>query len=74
MSCGMEHAEGVKAPHDCKCYPAVLRTYQSMLKSNCPEPVAKEAALRVYRYHHPEDAKETAHLTVESWIYAEHLQ
>ena len=70
MSCGHEHVEGVKKAADCKCYPAVLRTYKSLLKSNCPESMARQAALRVYRYHHPEHAKDKAALTVESWIYA----
>lgn len=74
MPCNIEMAEGVKEPADCKCYGAVLRTYKSMLASHAPEPVAKEAAIRVYRYHHPEDPKNAAHLTVESWVYAESLQ
>lgn len=33
-----------------------------------PEKVALEAAKRVYRYHHPNDPKEMASLTVERWV------
>jgi hypothetical protein len=33
-----------------------------------PAQVALSAALRVYRYHHPEDSKEDASLTVERWV------
>ena len=69
MSCDIEPVEGVKSAADCKCYPAVLRTYKCM--SDEPEHVALEAALRVYRYHHPEDPKDKARLTVESWVYAD---
>jgi hypothetical protein len=45
-----------------------MRTYSGM--SDEPEHVALDAALRVYRYHHPEDPKDKAALTVESWVYA----
>ena len=65
----IEIAEGVKSASDCKCYGAVMRTYKSM-NSDEPEHVAFNAALRVYRYHHPEDLKSKARLTVESWVYA----
>lgn len=69
MSCDIEPVEGIKAAADCKCYGAVMRAYKSM-KSDEPEHVAFDAALRVYRYHHPEHAKPEARLTVESWVYA----
>lgn len=68
MPCNLKPVEGIKAASDCKCYGAVMRTYSGM--SDEPEHVALDAALRVYRYHHPEDPKDKAALTVESWVYA----
>lgn len=72
MSCNLPIQTGVKKPADCKCYSAVMRTYKSMLSQ--PEHVAMEAAQRVYRFHHPEDSKSDAHLTVERWINEERIQ
>lgn len=68
MTCKIEVQTGVRKAADCRCHGAVMRTYKSM--SDEPHNVALEAAVRVYRYHHPEDAKEDAQLTVESWITA----
>ena len=68
MRFDIEPVEGVKKASDCRCYGAVMRTYKAM--SDEPEYVAFEAALRVYRHHHPEDKKVAARLTVESWLYA----
>ncbi len=68
MACTIKTVQGVKAASDCKCYGAVMRTYAGM--SSEPDHVACEAALRVYRYHHPEDPIDKAALTVESWVYA----
>ena len=72
MACNLKPVEGVKEPADCKCYGAVMRTYKGMTNSKCPDSVAREAALRVYQFHHPEDPSDKAALTVESWIYAGH--
>lgn len=69
MACNLKPVEGVKEPADCKCYGAVMRTFKGM--SDEPEHVAFEAALRVYQFHHPEDPKDRAMLTVETWIHAE---
>jgi hypothetical protein len=44
-----------------------MRTFLSM-NSDEPYQVALAAAQRVYRYHHPEDSKLDANLTVERWI------
>ncbi|MCB1579997.1 MAG: hypothetical protein H6859_03865 [Rhodospirillales bacterium] len=71
MPCNIPVQKGVKTPSDCKCYSAVMRTYKAMQSE--PPHVAREAALRVYCYHHPEDAKSDAYLTVERWIIAEHI-
>lgn len=66
--CDFKPVLGIKAAADCKCYGAVMRTYAGM--SDEPDHVASQAALRVYRYHHPEDPLDKAALTVESWINA----
>ena len=50
-----------------------MRTYKSMINEN-PESIALEAAQRVYRYHHPEDSKMHAHLTVERWVNETRVQ
>lgn len=70
MACNLKPVQGVKKAADCKCYGAVMRTYGGM--SDEPEHIALEAALRVYQYHHPEDASDKARLTVESWVHAGH--
>lgn len=72
MSCNIPVCEGVKEPADCKCYKAVMRTYTSM--SDEPDHIALAAAQRVYRFHHPEDSKMDAHLTVERWVNEERVQ
>lgn len=72
MACNLPVQKNVKKAADCKCYAAVMRTYNGM--RNEPEHVALEAAQRVYRYHHPEDTIRDAHLTVESWINENRVQ
>ncbi len=72
MSCNIPIQEGVKDARDCKCYSAVMRTYKSM--SDEPDHIALAAAQRVYRYHHPEDTKVDAHLTVERWVNETRVQ
>lgn len=69
--CEIVFESGVRKPADCKCYAAVMRTYLSLGK--LPDHVAMEAALRVYQYHHPEDSKHDASLTVERWVNEEHI-
>ena len=73
MTCDIPVLEGVKNASDCQCYGAVMRTYKCM-SSDEPHHVALEAAQRVYRYHHPEDPKDIAHLTVERWVNEGHVQ
>ncbi len=70
MSCNLPVEKGVRNAADCKCYGAVMRTYAGM--SDEPRYIALEAAVRVYRYHHPEDSGSDAQLTVESWINQGH--
>lgn len=53
----------------CACRNAVNRAYDGMLESGAPASVALEAALRVYRYHHPHQADDAAQTTVETWVF-----
>ncbi len=73
MPCNIPVMEGVKQAEDCKCYKAVMRTYKCM-SSDEPEHIALAAAQRVYRFHHPEDSKLNAHLTVERWVNENRVQ
>lgn len=67
MTCRTISFDGANDEERCKCKGAVLRAYKSMASAE-PAQVALSAALRVYRYHHPEDSKEDASLTVERWV------
>lgn len=73
MPCNIPVQNGVKNAADCKCYSAVMRTYSTMSEEQ-PRNVAFEAALRVYRFHHPEDTKADSHLTVERWVSEKSVQ
>ena len=52
----------------CRCQTAVLRAFDELVKRNESLKVAEEAAVIVYRYHHPEIPFEGAVDTVSSWI------
>ncbi len=71
MSCNIPIKKGVRNAADCKCYTAVMRTFEGM--SDEPQNIALEAATRVYHYHHPEDSKSDAFLTVQRWTSAGHI-
>ena len=73
MSCKEILFEAARDPERCKCQSAVLKAYVSMMSAGRPHQVALEAAGIVYRFHHPEDSKMDAALTVERWIYAENF-
>lgn len=62
--------DAAKDEFRCQCRPAVLNAYCGLKAAGQPERVALEAAQRVYRFHHPEDAKDAAALTVERWVNA----
>jgi hypothetical protein len=53
----------------CACRRAVLRTYRALQGDTVPDSVALEAAVRVYRHHHPEVPVVQAVQTVECWVY-----
>lgn len=73
MSCNETKSGAVEFDDDCKCQSAVLRAYKTLIGTGMPEPRALEAAKIVYAHHHPEDAVETAAITVERWVYADHV-
>lgn len=54
----------------CRCRDAVTRAYRTLCAAGEPESVAFEAAMRVYRFHHPEMAPGAAAGLVERWIAA----
>lgn len=52
---------------DC-CIGAVQRSYSEMCASGAPEPVAFDAALTVFKWHHPEVAAANATTLVRGWV------
>lgn len=71
MSCIEVTFDGANDSERCKCRGAVLRAYKELLSAGHPEVCAMQAAKIVYHYHHPEDPKDDAALTVERWVSAE---
>ncbi len=53
---------------DC-CRPAVVRAYREMREKSQPERFAYEAALTVYRWHHPEVPAPMAQQVVSGWVW-----
>ncbi|UEM19254.1 hypothetical protein JL100_019425 [Skermanella mucosa] len=51
------------------CRPAVQRAYTELRRCGQPERYAFEAALAVYRYHHPGTMPRQAELTVAEWVW-----
>ncbi|MDE1148784.1 MAG: hypothetical protein PW843_19610 [Azospirillaceae bacterium] len=64
MSCGGDQS-------DC-CRPAVVRAYQGMRDGGQPEKFCLEAAIAVYRYHHPtpDDLPAEVMAMVTGWVHA----
>ena len=56
-------------PDGCFCRTAVERAYAGMVASGAPDSVAREAATRVFRYHHPNSSDSHARDTVETWLF-----
>ena len=57
------------ADEDCTCRAAVSRAYGGMVAAGLPEGKALDAAVRVYRYQHPEQPADRVRLLVESWVF-----
>ena len=55
---------------DCGCRAAVSRAYGGLVAAGLPEGNALDAAVRVYRYHHPEQPVDRARTLIESWVFA----
>jgi len=54
----------------CRCRDAVTRAYRTLCEAGQAESRAYEAAVRIYRFHHPEAAPGAAAGVVERWIDA----
>lgn len=65
LACGPE-AEDDRV---CRCRTAVRRAYGSLVCNGVDRERAMGAALRVYRYHHPEACPVIAQVTVERWVH-----
>lgn len=52
---------------DC-CIGAVRRSYSEMCSSGAPEAAALDAALAVFRWHHPEVMADSAVTLVRGWV------
>ena len=55
---------------DCVCRAAVVRAYGSLTAAGVPAGYALDAAVRVYRFHHPEELTDRARALVERWVLA----
>lgn len=53
----------------CVCKPAVYNAYQSLLSHGHKK--AMDAAIKIYKFHHPDDSKEDVQITVERWVIAQ---
>lgn len=73
MSCNIPVEKGVRKAADCKCYNAVMKAYSGIIEAGEPEQIAREVAITVYSYHHPEDSKVNQTLTVDRWVNEGHL-
>lgn len=73
MSCNLPVETGVRQPAECKCYRAVMKAYEGMISSGQPAYIARDVAINVYSYHHPEDSKSDQALTVDRWVNEGHL-
>lgn len=70
MNCGV-NADDVAIAFDqasCKCRDAVRRCYTGLSDCGQPEQYAMEAAITVYRYHHPECSVRVAETVVGRWV------
>lgn len=52
----------------CRCRAAVTRAYRTLCDSGQAESRAYEAAVRIYRFYHPEAAPGAAAGAVERWV------
>ncbi len=70
FSCREVTFDGANDEARCRCRGAAMRAYGGMKDHGSSEHEAVDAAYRVYRFHHPQDSKDDARLTVERWIYS----
>jgi hypothetical protein len=61
--------DGDSSPPDAPaCRDAVERCYTGLCRRGQPERYALEAAVTVYRYHHPESSPAQAEIIVSHWV------
>ncbi len=58
---------------ECRCRKAVLAAYDGMIRSERSHQQAFQVAVRVYRYHHPEQPAPAARDIVSGWLAPEAL-
>ncbi len=61
------------AGYRCRCRAAVERCYHSLCRHGQPRRHALEAAIEVYRWHHPEMPAARAEEIVDLWVSREAL-
>lgn len=52
----------------CRCRMAVVRAYAGMIDASEPETTAREAALRVFQWHHPDVEPAKRVVVVAHWL------
>lgn len=55
----------------CVCKNAVFNAYNGLVGAGQSHRHAMDAAMKVYRYHHPQDSAEAAEQIVERWILSQ---
>ncbi|HYD98634.1 MAG TPA: hypothetical protein VEH84_04570 [Alphaproteobacteria bacterium] len=54
---------------DCRCRRAVTRAFRELRGCGQPDRTAYDAALAVFRWHHPEASVSEARETVAAWVW-----
>lgn len=62
-------ASAVCGPDSSCCRPAVQRAYAELRQAGQPDRYAFEAAVTVFRWHHPEVPPEQAETVVSEWVW-----
>ena len=52
----------------CDCRTAVMRTFGELRQRNMSPMAARDSAISVFRFHHPEIPETEAKKTVDSWV------
>ena len=52
----------------CDCRTAVIRTFGELRRRNVSPMAARDSAISVFRFHHPEIPETEAKKTVDKWV------